>query len=93
MNEIPLHPRLAKHVRRQVDRATGNPILLHPEGATELSETADAIVTACDGSRVIDDVVAHLAEEYDAPDDVLRSDVVNCLRELAAAGFLAEGVS
>lgn len=78
-------------MRRQVDRITGNPILLHPEGATELSETADAIVNTCDGSRTVDDIVVHLAGEFEAPEDVLRSDVTNCLGELAAAGFLAEG--
>lgn len=63
-------------------------MLLHPEGAVELSATADAIVRLCDGSRTTEAMVAELAEEYDAPADKIREDVVACLRELAQAGLI-----
>lgn len=89
MNEIPDRPLLAAHVRRQIDRQTGRAMLLHPEGAIELSGTADAIVRMCEGSHTIDGMVAVLREQYEAPEEVLRTDVMECLRGLAALGVLA----
>jgi pyrroloquinoline quinone biosynthesis protein D len=77
--------RLAPHVRRQIDRVTGGALLLHPEGAVELSETADAIVQLCDGSRTLDEIAAALSAEYDG---VLRPDVEACIDALADRGLL-----
>ncbi len=81
-------PRLAPHVRRQLDRVTGGAMLLHPEGAVELSETADAIVQLCDGMRTADGIVAALAAQYEVEPAVLRADVESCLDALAARGLL-----
>jgi pyrroloquinoline quinone biosynthesis protein D len=78
-------PRLASHVRRQIDRVTGAALLLYPEGAVELSETADAIVQLCDGSRTVEEIAAALAAEYDG---VLRPDVDACIDALAQRGLL-----
>ena len=82
-------PKLAPHVRHQVDRITGVPMLLHPEGAVELSETADAIVRLCDGVRTTGEIVARLAAEYEAPPEALQADVEACLGELRGRGLLA----
>lgn len=84
-----MRPRLAPHVRRQVDRVTGGALLLHPEGAVELSESANAIVALCDGTRTVEEITTALAEEFEAPVEALRGDVAACLAELAARGLLA----
>ena len=63
-------------------------MLLHPEGAVELSETADAIVRLCDGSRTRAELVAELAAEYDVETEVLETDVNACLESLAARGLI-----
>ena len=89
MNPESSSPRLAPHVRHQLDRITGAPMLLHPEGAVELSETADAIVRLCDGQRRIDEILGTLAAEYDAPPEALRDDVIACLAGLRERGLLA----
>ncbi|MDD5198517.1 MAG: pyrroloquinoline quinone biosynthesis peptide chaperone PqqD [Terrimicrobiaceae bacterium] len=83
-------PRLAPHVRRQLDRLTRAPMLLHPEGAVELSETADAIVRLCNGNRTIDEIAAALAAEYEAEPGELRGEVTEFLAVLAERGLLAE---
>jgi coenzyme PQQ biosynthesis protein PqqD len=88
MNEISGRPGLAPHVRRHPDRATGGVLLLHPEGAIELSDTADAIVRLCDGNHTVEAIVAELADEYDAPVERIREDVAACLGELAKAGLI-----
>lgn len=81
-------PRLAPHVRRQADRVTGGALLLHPEGAVELNETADAIVRLCDGARSVEDIVAALAVEFEADAAGLRGDICGCLDALVARGLV-----
>lgn len=82
-------PRLAVHVRMQADRVTGSAMLLHPEGAVELSETAAAIVQLCDGARTVEQIVTTLAEEYEAEPEMLRGDVEACLDALVERGLLS----
>jgi coenzyme PQQ biosynthesis protein PqqD len=75
-------PALAAHVRFQTDWATGDPVLLFPEGILILNETAKEIVRRCDGVRTITEITTLLAQEYDTSADELRCDVEECLRDL-----------
>ena len=90
VTDPPQHPTLAAHVRLQKDRASDAHLLLHPEGAVELSETATAVVRLCDGSRRLSQIVETLAGEYAAPTDSIREDVIDVLRELAERGLIVE---
>lgn len=81
-------PRLAPHVRRQIDRVTGAAVLLHPEGIVELSETADAVAQLCDGARSVPEIIGALAQEYEVDAEVLRADVQTCLESLAERGLI-----
>jgi pyrroloquinoline quinone biosynthesis protein D len=74
-------PRLARGVRLQTDPQTGNNVLLFPEGVLELNETAQEIVTRCDG-RTVAEIVQALAEEYDADPQMLGADVRETLADL-----------
>jgi pyrroloquinoline quinone biosynthesis protein D len=74
-------PRLAKGVRMQTDSATGKSVLLFPEGLVELNETAREILVRCDG-RTLSEIVQALAEEYDADQAALASDVRETLADL-----------
>ena len=74
-------PRLARGVRLQTDSKTGNSVLLFPEGVLELNETAQEIVTRCDG-RTVAEIVQALAEEYDADPQMLGADVRETLADL-----------
>jgi coenzyme PQQ biosynthesis protein PqqD len=80
--DFQLRPALAPGVRLQTDTATGEPVLLFPEGLLVLNPTAHEIVARCDGAASVAAIVAALAEEYDAPADALASDVAACLRDL-----------
>ena len=75
-------PILAPHVRLQIDRLTGEPVLLSPESILALNATSHAIVTRCDGERSVEEMIAELALEYEAPTDALREDVTGFLTEL-----------
>ncbi|HEU5313484.1 MAG TPA: pyrroloquinoline quinone biosynthesis peptide chaperone PqqD [Candidatus Udaeobacter sp.] len=74
-------PRLARGVRLQTDSKTGNNILLFPEGVLELNETAQEIITRCDG-RTVSEIIEALAEEYNADVGMLATDVRETLADL-----------
>ena len=65
----------------QIDSATGKSVLLFPEGLVELNETAREILVRCDG-RTLSEIVQALAEEYDADQAALASDVRETLADL-----------
>jgi pyrroloquinoline quinone biosynthesis protein D len=74
-------PRLAGGVRLAIDGTTGKTVLLFPEGILELNETAQEIVTRCDG-RPLSEIVLGLAQEYDADLEMLTADVRETLIDL-----------
>jgi len=75
-------PRLRPGVRLKHDSARGQWILLAPERVVVPDETALAVVSRVDGTRDLDSIVAELAAEYDAPQDVIRKDVGELLADL-----------
>jgi pyrroloquinoline quinone biosynthesis protein D len=74
--------RLAPGVRLQTDRATGEAVLLYPEGILILNETAHEIVTRCDGKTTIAEIVVALAAEYESSAAELENDIAECLDDL-----------
>ena len=74
-------PRLARGVRLQIDSATGKSVLLFPEGIVELNETAQEILTRCDG-RALGEIARALAEEYDVDLATLTADMREILADL-----------
>jgi pyrroloquinoline quinone biosynthesis protein D len=80
---IPDHaqPRLAGGVRLEIDSTTGKGVLLFPEGILELNETAQDIITRCDG-HTLREIVLGLAQEYDADLEILAMDVRETLADL-----------
>ena len=74
-------PALARGVRLQTDSKTGNSVLLFPEGVLELNETAQDIVSRCDG-RTVSEIIQALAEEYDVDSQMLAADVGETLADL-----------
>ena len=74
-------PRLPRGVRLQVDATTGKSVLLFPEGVLELNETAQEILTRCNG-RTVTEIIQALAEEYDVDLEMLAADVHETLADL-----------
>ena len=65
----------------QTDSKTGNGTLLFPEGVLELNETAQEILTRCDG-RTVSKIIQALAEEYEVDPQMLAADVRETLADL-----------
>ena len=74
-------PTLPKGVRLEIDSTTGKSVLLYPEGIVELNETANEILSRCDG-RTLCEIIRELAEEYEADSNALAADVRDTLSDL-----------
>jgi pyrroloquinoline quinone biosynthesis protein D len=81
-------PLLARGVRLQIDPKNGEPMLLFPEGALYLSETAHEVVKLCAGKLTTQAIMESLAAEYETSVETLRQDVCDCLRELRVRKLL-----
>ena len=75
-------PSLAPGVRLQTDKVSGEPVLVFPEGVLFINSTAHDILARCDGHSSVAEIIAALAEEYEAPADELREAVLACLTDL-----------
>ena len=67
-----MRPRLVDGARLQYDDVRGEHVLLIPEGAVRLNETAAQVLELCDG-RTLDEIAAVLSDRYqgtDVTDDV-----------------------
>jgi pyrroloquinoline quinone biosynthesis protein D len=75
-------PSLARGVRVQTDRKTGELLLLFPEGVLHVSETAGDILNRCDGRSTVSTIISDLAAEYEAAPEIIRKDVLDSLLDL-----------
>jgi pyrroloquinoline quinone biosynthesis protein D len=81
-------PRLAPGVKLRHDAARDRWSLLAPERVLVPDEIALAILRKVDGSATIGAICDALAAEYAAPRDLIATDVLALLGDLADKGFL-----
>ena len=81
-------PRLSARARVQIDKVTGKPVLLYPEGALLLNPTAHAILTLCTGEEAFDAIVSGLAGRFQAPLAEISRQTASFLNRLRAKNLL-----
>jgi pyrroloquinoline quinone biosynthesis protein D len=81
-------PRLATGVRIHRDKVREQDVLLFPEGALVLNDTALEVLELCDGERSLDDIAAVLSERYDGAD--VRDDVAELLAGIGERGLVID---
>ena len=81
-------PKLATGVRLHRDKVREQDVLLFPEGALVLNDTAVAVLELCDGERSLDEIAALLGERYEAAD--LRDDVAELLDGIGERGLVID---
>jgi len=69
-------PRLVDGARLQYDDVREEHLLLVPEGAVRLNETAAQVLELCDGRRSVEDIAGALSDRY------AGADVAEDVREL-----------
>lgn len=75
-------PRLASKARLQIDRVSGEPVLLYPEGVVLLNATGEAILRLCDGTRSFSEILARLSVAYHTPTEQLEDDLSEYILKL-----------
>ncbi len=78
-------PALWRVARLDYDRVRQRPVILYPEGALFINETARAILELCDGNRSVAEIAQVLGDRYQA--DVL-ADVVEFLAGMRDRGLV-----
>ena len=81
-------PQLAAGVRLRWDEVRERHVLLYPEGALTLNETAANVLELCDGDRTIDDIAQELSSRYDGAD--VRADVESLVGAIAGRGLVVD---
>jgi pyrroloquinoline quinone biosynthesis protein D len=81
-------PRLADGARLQYDDVRSEHLLLVPEGAVRLNETAARVLELCDGSRSPEEIVAALSPHYAGAD--IADDVHELLGGMRAHGLVID---
>jgi len=81
-------PRLADGARLQYDDVREEHMLLIPEGAVRLNETAAHVLELCDGERSLEDIAAVLSGRYAGAD--VTDDVREMLAGLGERGLVVD---
>jgi pyrroloquinoline quinone biosynthesis protein D len=85
-----MHPRLVAGARLQYDDVRGEHLLLIPEGAVRLNETAAQVLELCDG-RSVDEIAAALSERYKGTD--VTDDVRELLDAMGERGLVIDAAA
>jgi pyrroloquinoline quinone biosynthesis protein D len=75
-------PRLARGMRLTEDRARGRWVIQAPERVFVPDETAVHVLQLIDGTRTLDGIIDALALRFDAPREVIATDVNEMLTDL-----------
>jgi pyrroloquinoline quinone biosynthesis protein D len=84
-------PRLVDGARLQYDDVREEHLLLIPEGAVRLNETAAKVLELCDGRSSLDEIAATLSERYRGAD--VAADVRELVDALGARGVVIDAAA
>ena len=84
-------PRLVDGVRLQYDDVRKEHVLLVPEGAVRLNDTAAQVLELCDGKRSLEEIAATLSQRYSGAD--VGDDVRELLGGMGERGLLVDAAA
>ncbi len=85
-------PRLSPKARLRWDEVEKRYMLVFPEAALMLNQTAPEILKLCDGERTIEQIIDALAQRFSGVDrQVIEDDVIGFLTRIKARGLLEVG--
>ena len=83
-------PVLPRHARLKFDDTRKVWVILVPERVLAPDEIAVEVLQLCDGARRVSEMIDQLAQKYAAPREMIATDVIAMLQDLADKGFLTE---
>jgi pyrroloquinoline quinone biosynthesis protein D len=81
------YPRFGKGVKLRHD-GNGSVMLLIPEGALVLNDSAAAALELVDGRRPLAEIIAAVAERFDVSADHAREDILDLFERLEQRGLV-----
>ena len=81
-------PRIPRHIKLRHDPGRDRWIILAPERIFDPDEISVEVLKLCDGKRSVDDIAGELSSSYQAPKDVILSDIIEMLQDLADKGLV-----
>jgi pyrroloquinoline quinone biosynthesis protein D len=84
-------PRLVIGARLRYDEVREEHVLLVPEGAVRLNETAAHVLELCDGERSLDEIAATLSQRYSGAD--VADDVRELLGGMGERGLVVDAAA
>ena len=75
-------PRLLRGVRLACNEAQGGWVLLAPEKLFKADPISAEILQRCNGEKKLSEIVAELADAYNAPVEQVQADVIALLKML-----------
>lgn len=81
---------MPRHIKLRHDPGRGRWIILAPERVFNPDETAVEVLKLIDGQRSVNAIAEVLSRDYQAPLDVVTSDILAMLQDLTDKGVLAE---
>jgi len=81
-------PVFPRHVKLRFDKVRERWVILVPERVLVPDEISIEVLQLCDGLRSIQDVVAVLAAKFAADPDLILTDCLALLQDLADKGYL-----
>jgi pyrroloquinoline quinone biosynthesis protein D len=81
-------PRLVEGARLQYDDVREEHLVLIPEGAVRLNETAAQVLELCDGERSLSEIAETLSQRYQGAD--VTSDVRELLDRMGEKGLVVD---
>src|SRR6201997_4423285 len=83
-------PVLPRHAKLKFDETRKVWVILAPERVLAPDEIAVEVLQLCDGVKSVSEMIDQLAEKYVAPREMIATDVIAMLQQLADKGFLTE---
>ncbi len=83
-------PHLPRHVKLRFDKVRERWVILAPERVLVPDDISVEVLQLCDGVRRLNDVVAILAAKFTADPDLILTDCLSLLQDLADKGFLLD---
>jgi pyrroloquinoline quinone biosynthesis protein D len=83
----PARPRFGKGVKLRQE-ADGSAMLLVPEGALVLNDSAAAALALVDGERTLLEIVDAVADRFDVEPDRARDELCDLFERLGERGFV-----
>jgi pyrroloquinoline quinone biosynthesis protein D len=83
-----MYPRLAKRARLRTDPVSGDPVLLSQEKIVLLNRSGFEILSLCDGTRSIQEIIGHLETHYPGVHATLANEVPKYIQDIGAIGLI-----